>query len=305
MRILIVGLGTQGLKRIKNLPNKFDSITLDPYSKLANFKNIKDISDNDYDTVFICTPDNTKINYLSYFIRRKKNILIEKPLNLDTKILKKLKNLAKKNKIICYTAYNHRFEPHIIKLKSIIQKKTLGKIYHCRIFYGNGTATLIKNSSWKNSIKGGIIPDIGSHLLDLIIYLFGNEIKSIKLTSANKHENKFYDFANILIKTNSNINIELSMTYCMWMNDFNLDIIGSKGSAHIHTLVKWGPSNLQIRKRIFPSGRPKLIYNSTIYGKDPTWRSEHKYFMNIINKKQSFKSFENDIFIKKYLNKII
>ena len=50
MRILIVGLGTQGLKRIKNLPNKFDSITLDPYSKLASFKNIKDISDNDYDT---------------------------------------------------------------------------------------------------------------------------------------------------------------------------------------------------------------------------------------------------------------
>ena len=35
------------------------------------------------------------------------------------------------------------------------------------------------------------------------------------------------------------------MTYCMWMNDFNLDIIGSKGSAHIHKLVKWGPSNLQ------------------------------------------------------------
>ena len=41
-------------------------------------------------------------------------------------------------KLNVYTAYNHRFEPHLVKLKISISKK-LGKIYY-EYFYGNGTA---------------------------------------------------------------------------------------------------------------------------------------------------------------------
>ena len=40
-------------------------------------------------------------------------------------------------------AYNHRFEPHFMRLK-LIDANKLGKIYSCRMFYGNGTARLVK-----------------------------------------------------------------------------------------------------------------------------------------------------------------
>ena len=51
-------------------------------------------------------------------------------------------------KLICYTAYNHRFEPHFMKTK-IIKSENTWENYKCRLFYGNGTAQSVKNSEWR------------------------------------------------------------------------------------------------------------------------------------------------------------
>ena len=66
----------------------------------------------------------------------------------------------------------------MMSLKKLIQSKTLGKIYNCRFFYGNGTSYLVKTSKWRDSGLG-VITDIGSHLLDLCIFLFGEKINFI------------------------------------------------------------------------------------------------------------------------------
>ena len=41
----------------------------------------------------------------------------------------------------------------------------LGGIYRCRMFYGNGTARLVRDSAWRDD-GAGVLPDLGSHLLD-------------------------------------------------------------------------------------------------------------------------------------------
>lgn len=305
MRILIAGLGTQGQKRIKYLKKNIEYVTFDPYSKSSDYKKLSEIKDEEYDAVFLCIPDRLKESYIKYFIRKKKHILVEKPLNLSIKKLELLKKYSKQNNVICYTAYNHRFEPSFIKLREVIKKNDLGEIYYCRIFYGNGTSDLIKKSNWKNQIKSGVVSDIGSHLIDLIEFWFGRNLNQLKLNYANKFENKCYDYASISGKFLKNISIDLSMSYCMWKNDFFLDLIGSKGSAHIHRLIKWGPSKLEIRKRVFPTGKPKIksiIFDQPI---DPTWKKEHDFFLKIINKKIPFNSFEKDIWISKNLQKIL
>ena len=73
-------------------------------------------------------------------------------------------------------------------MKDLIQSKKLGKIYKCRIFYGNGTSMLVKKSKWRDKGKGVLI-DIGSHLLDLCLYWFNGKIESIKVVELNKFEN--------------------------------------------------------------------------------------------------------------------
>ena len=115
-----------------------------------------------------------------------------------------------------------------------MKKKKLGKIYNCRVFYGNGTAFLVKRSKWRDK-QPGIITDLGSHLLDIALFLFKGRIKKIKLIERNKFENKSFDHA-IIFLTINNIKINLEMTYSMWKNSFYCDVIGSKGSAHIESL---------------------------------------------------------------------
>tara|TARA_A100001011_G_scaffold399481_1_gene508322 strand:+ start:134 stop:1039 length:906 start_codon:yes stop_codon:yes gene_type:complete len=300
MKVIIIGLGTQGNKRKKYLGKDFVA-SVDPFKKQAKYKDIKDVPLKDYDTALICVPEEKKINLIKFCIKNKKNILVEKPL-ISKKVdeIRKIERLAVKNKIFIYTAYNHRFEPHFVKIKNLISSKKLGKIYSCRIFYGNGTARLSKLSNWRD--RGlGVVTDIGSHLLDTCLFWFGNNIKDFKIVSSNKFENKSLDHAVLLSKKNLP-RIELEMTLCMWKNHFTCDILGSKGSAHVSSLCKWGPSIFTFRKRVLPSGKPKEN-KITLIKKDPTWNFEYKFFKKKVNSKTRT-SLKRDVWIQKQFNKI-
>ncbi len=298
MRVIIVGYGIQGKKRHKSLKKNELVYIVDPIHKDADYKYLEDIPKNLYDTVFVCTPDEEKINIIEYCSKFKKNCLIEKPFPLSSK--KKIIDLEKnfnKNKSICYVAYNHRFEPHIIKIKNYIKLQKLGKIYSCKLFYGNGTSKLVKKSKWKD--KGlGVVIDLATHLLDMCNFWFGINKKAFSNIDIEKFENKSPDHALIFDNMND-INIQLNVTYCMWRNDFVCDIIGKKGSIHLSSLSKWDTTVLKIRTRIFPSGKPKeKKFNIKL--KDPTWNSELNFFRKLIKLRKN-NNLKKDIWINQNL----
>ena len=299
MKAIVVGMGVQGKKRKKFL--KKDFIYSVDKRKTSDFKSLQDVPINTYDSVFLCTPDNTKLKLIKYCLKFKKNVLVEKPLLTTASELNKIEKLFKRKKIFLYTAYNHRFEPSIKKAKEILQKGTIGKIYNAKIFYGNGTSKLVKKSEWRDK-KGGIITDLGSHLFDICNFIFNKPLKKIKLVKSSRFENKSPDHAiiNLFIKK---IFVNLEMTYTMWKNSFYLDVIGSKGSIHINSLCKWSNSHLILRKRKLPSGKPQeQIFN---YKKgDPTWFLENIYFKNKVKTKSST-NLKNDNLINNYIQKII
>ena len=100
MKVVIVGLGIQGKKRKEHLGKDLIA-TVDPYNKKANFKDIRDVPLNIFDTVFVCTPDIPKFDIISYCLKNKKHVLVEKPLLLNKlKEIKVLEKLAIKNNVI-------------------------------------------------------------------------------------------------------------------------------------------------------------------------------------------------------------
>jgi scyllo-inositol 2-dehydrogenase (NADP+) len=300
MKFIIVGMGVQGLKRKKYLGNNFVCF-VDKFKKKAQYTSIFHVPKNLYDAVLVCVPDKEKYKIIEHCIKNKKHILVEKPLFFknNNKLLK-LKRLIKKNKTICYVAYNHRFEPGILKISNLLKKKKIGKIYKCRIFYGNGTSKLVKKSDWRDKGKG-VITDLGSHLIDLSLFWFGKKISNIKKFDINYLENNSPDHALFQLKI-ANIKIDLEATLCMWKNTFQCDIIGSKGSIHLNSLTKWSNSSLLVRRRKIPSGIPKE--KEIIYKKgDPTWKEELKFFKDLIIKNKKI-SIEKNILINKILNNI-
>lgn len=300
MKTLIIGFGIQGKKRLKFAGSDAVGI-VDPYAEEANYKSLFEVPTEKYNSVVLCTPDNTKYELLKYILQNGKHALVEKPLFVDNQgELENLELIARNTGAFCYTAYNHRFEPHIVRMRELIISGKLGKIYRCRMFYGNGTARLVRTSDWRDQ-GSGVLPDLGSHLLDITRFWFGDIASSFCISSVNNFENHSPDHV-VIISELGLPRIELEMTLLSWRNHFTCDIFAENGSAHIESLCKWGPTSFTVRTRILPSGRP-TEEKVTLIQEDPTWISEYAHFKKLsLNK--SITNLQNDIWLNKVLKKL-
>jgi len=301
MMLAIIGFGTQGKKRYKLLKkDKKKIFIVDPIYRKADAKNIKDLKTN-YSHALVCTPDDIKYDIILFLIQNNKKILVEKPLYLTLNShYKKINFLLKKYKeSFLYVAYNHRFEPNIIEIKKIIDKKLLGKIYYIDMYYGNGTVALWKNSTWRTSDKRGVIMDLAPHLLDLYLFIFGDFPKKSKLNFKKNFETDCLDIASFSFEKEHVVNFTVSLLD--WKNKFSLNIIGSKGKIRMKGLCKWSRSELIYEKRVLPSGIPLEKKICKKKG-DPTWDFEHKYFLS--NRKK-VNNISNDLKIKNLIDYIL
>ncbi|MGQ0677861.1 MAG: Gfo/Idh/MocA family protein, partial [Rhodospirillales bacterium] len=250
LRVIVVGLGVQGQKRWAVAGGDVVA-TVDPVRPEAQYKSVQAVPLDRYDAALLCVPDGPKMELIDYLIDNCKALLVEKPVVChDQATLERLAAKVHNSGIACYTAYNHRFEPHFVGMRDLIRSGELGAIYTIRMFYGNGTARLVRESPWRD--KGpGVLPDLGSHLLDTLRFWLGDVDPAFMLWSADRFENKSFD--HIAFGARGRPLIQLEMTLLSWRNHFYADVLAERGSAHISSLCKWGPSVFTRRKRVLPS----------------------------------------------------
>lgn len=296
MRLVIVGLGIQGMKR-QAVAGREVVATVDPVVTTATYRMIEQVPLDAFDAACVCTPDQTKLDVVRYLLSHGKHVLVEKPLIAqDLEKLHELGRLAQHTGAACYTAYNHRFEPHIARLKSLLEAETIGPVYLARGVYGNGTAADVKRSPWRDQ-GSGVLADLGSHLLDLATFLFGESDRRFELWSANQFENRAFD--HVLFGSRGSPVLEFEVSLISWRNTFTLDVYGARGSAHIHGLCKWGPSLLIIRQRVLPSGRPTEEVSRAECA-DPTWALDYDHFKQLC--RTGGTNLANDLWIASVLN---
>ena len=202
--------------------------------------------------------------------------------------------------MLIYTAYNHRFEPHYVAMRDLIASGALGRIYSCRMFYGNGTARLVRESAWRDE-GAGVLPDLGSHLLDTCRFWFGDVDANFALSAAHTFENRSPDHV-IIANEGHHPRIELEMTLLMWRNHFTCDVLAENGTAHITSLCKWGPSTFTHRTRVLPSGRPPE-HSVTLVQDDPTWQAEYAHFKRLCQSKATT-DLSGDLWLHRVLNRL-
>ena len=279
MRVVIVGYGVQGRKRLR-VAGADGVGVVDPVSPDADWSDIAEVSLDRYDAALVCTPDQPKIPILRHLFRHGKHALIEKPLHATSEAeLSDIEALAHSTGAVCYTAYNHRFEPHYVRMRDLVCSGTLGRIYRCRMFYGNGTARLVRDSAWRDE-GAGVLPDLGSHLLDTARFWFGDIGEDFRVTSVSRFENRAPDHVVITSET-ARPKLEFETTLLSWRNHFTCDVLAENGTAHIESLCKWGPTTFTRRTRVLPSGRPSEE-SVTLVQEDPTWAIEYDHFKRVV-----------------------
>lgn len=278
MKCIVVGLGVQGHKRRAVAAEECIG-TVDPFNPSATYRRIEEVPLADYDAALVCVPDEPKVALLTYLLGHGKHVLVEKPLWAeDDGAILRLEALARGRGAVCHTAYNHRFEPHYVRMRDLVASGELGRLYRCRLFYGNGTARLVRDSAWRDQ-GAGVLPDLGSHLLDIVRFWFGTRTDDFQVISSSRFENRAPDHV-VFGSGTTNPKLEIEVTLLSWRNHFTCDLFAERGSAHIRSLCKWGPSTFTQRTRILPSGRPPEE-SVTLVRDDPTWAVEYAHFKTL------------------------
>lgn len=294
MRYLVVGLGNIGEKRRRVLADRCVA-TVDPYRADADWSSHLDVPSGSYDAAVLATPGDVKLDCVSYFLDAGKHVLVEKPLLFpDERAAADLRDLARRSGAIWYTSYNHRFEPHIVAMKELLDGGFVGSVYWARLVYGNGTVRNILGS-WRES-GFGVLEDLGCHLIDLAELLLGSERRDFTARELRSFEAECFDHC-VFSTPGGEVWIECSWT--TWKNTFSIDVHGSRGSIHMSGLSKWGPTELITRKRVLPSGVPEET-REVLDSPDATWEQDLVEFEERVREGRS--SFESDLRISKSLH---
>jgi len=300
MKAIVVGLGVQGQKRRKFAGSDY-VVSVDPINKEAEYRSVENVPLSSYDTALVCIPNEPKVEVLTYLLKNGKHVLVEKPLwASDDQQIEKLEQLAHDKGVVCYTAYNHRFEPHYVRMRDLVASGELGTIYRCRMFYGNGTARLARESGWRDQ-GAGVLPDLGSHMLDTAKFWFGDLGEDFHVVSADCFENRAPDHV-VLASQTTIPKLEFEMTLLSWRNHFTCDVFAERGSAHILSLCKWGPSTFIHRTRVLPVGRPPEEA-VTLVQDDPTWALEYAHFRTLCES-GTVTDLSNDLWLNRLLRKL-
>lgn len=132
----------------------------------------------DIDVIDICTPNICHLATAKAALAASKHLYCEKPLAATYVQAAEMADLAQKSGKICTVVFNNRHLAAVQKAKQLIDSGRLGRILHFDFRYLHNSCTAPdKAAGWKQDAEicgaGGVLFDLGSHILDLAVYLCG------------------------------------------------------------------------------------------------------------------------------------
>ena len=157
------------------------------------------------DYISICTPNHLHDFHSRLALRNYANVICEKPLVTNTELLSGLFSEEKKFNKKIYCLLQLRLNEKLKKIKKTIQEN---KFYDCELFYNTPRGNWY-DFSWKSDEKysGGIFFNIGIHLFDILVWLFG-ECKDFLV-----HDYSSRNSSGILYFKNAKVSWKLSLNF--------------------------------------------------------------------------------------------
>lgn len=136
------------------------------------------IADPEIDFIDICTPNNCHYQTLKAAILSGKHVLCEKPLCTTKKEAEEIAALPTRKGQVLGMVFNNRYLSPVLRAKQLIDEGRLGRILSFSGAYLHSSATdTSRRAGWKQDKSvcgGGVLFDLGSHVIDLLGYLCGH-----------------------------------------------------------------------------------------------------------------------------------
>jgi len=130
------------------------------------------------DAVVICLPNNLHAEAAVAAMEHGKHVYLEKPIATRLDEAKNVLATWKRSNLVGMLGFNYRFNAFYQSARQHIQSGRLDELLCVRSVFSAAARTL---PSWKQDRQkgGGVLLDLASHHIDLVRFLFGEEIKEV------------------------------------------------------------------------------------------------------------------------------
>ena len=135
----------------------------------------REITENpDVDIVHICTPNDQHLAPLLSAMRHQKHVYCDKPLVAGIDEAEQVRAAMADYTGVSQMTFHLRFFPAVQRAKQLIDSGKLGEILQFRMgYYHASNAGAEIPYKWKHSPSGGVVRDLGSHVLDMADHIIG------------------------------------------------------------------------------------------------------------------------------------
>lgn len=214
------------------------------------------------DLVVITAPNDVHYSIAMECLEHGIHVVLEKPMVTTSSDAEKLVSFAKKQSLILSVFHNRRWDGDFLTVKKLIENRSVGDI---RIFesHYDRFRPLVRQRWRENPGPGsGIWFDLGSHLVDQAIYLFGLPDSITARCLPLRDNSKTTDYFHVLLHFEGLEVVLHASSFCAGPNRrFNVE--GTEGS-----FIKYGfdPQEEQLKDGITPSDQEFGKENGELFG---------------------------------------
>lgn len=170
------------------------------------------LADAEIELVIINTPNNTHYSLAKQALLTGKHVVVEKPAAANVAEVKELFDLARQVNRHLLIYQNRRWDSDFLSVKQVIESGRLGNLIEVNFRYDRYRPTISakKFKEDANASANGIVYDLGPHLLDQVISMFGRPLSFTKTTAIHRPNSTVADYFSYHLVYPNQVNVFLT-----------------------------------------------------------------------------------------------
>jgi predicted dehydrogenase len=185
----------EGFELYKILQRQSNSAQKD-YPNTVISKTYDDLLHDDaIELIIVNTPNHLHYEMTKQALQAGKHVLVEKPFTQTITQAEELITLAEAQHLVLYVYQNRRWDSDFQTVKKVLEGNLLGRLVYYEANWDR-YRNFVKPNTWKEAAEGGtgMLYDLGSHMIDQIITLFGLPETVNAQLRINRTDGKVVDF---------------------------------------------------------------------------------------------------------------
>ncbi len=223
--------------------------SVEKYPQIKIFRTLESLlADDTIELVIVNTPNITHFDLTKEILKAGKNVVVEKPFTVTVSEAEELIELAKVKNVVLSVYHNRRYDSDFRTVGKIIKEGVLGNIVDATIHFDRFVPELSYKVHKETPTVGvGSLYDLGSHLIDQALQLFGMPNAVFADLDCKRPNSKVVDYFDLKLYYQSH-KVTLKSSYFVRESIPSYVIHGTKGSF-IKTKADVQESDLQAGKK--------------------------------------------------------